>query len=479
MTGSATPTNVRMIENKTFDEIAVGDTASLSRRLTIEDIELFAVMSGDINPAHLDEQYAKASMFQRLIGHGMWGGALISTVLGTELPGPGTVYIGQDLRFRRPVGIDDTITVTVVAREKIAGKGRIIFDCRCTNQAGEDVITGTAEVLAPQEKIRRPRVELPDIQLRRHVWYRQLIRACEGLAPVRMGVVDPRDAEVLAHVGSAAQRGLIMPVLIGPEAQMRDAARAAGVDISSYPIVAVDSAYAVHRAIELARGGELQGILQGSLRLHDFLHHVVSPRSGLHAGRRMSHVFLADLPGHARPLMITDAGVNLHPTLEQKRDIIQNAIDFAHVLGIKQPKVALLSAVEAITSKVSSSIEAVALSRMAQLGQIAGGLVDGPLALDQAVSESAARNMLAPSPVAGKADILVVPDLEAGNFLSRQMAVLVGADAAGIVLGAKVPVIVATRTDNERSRLASCALAVLMVRGGVKQDSASGSLWQP
>lgn len=477
MAGPAASTNVRMIENKTFDEIAVGDTASISRRLTIEDVELFAVMSGDINPAHLDEQYAKASMFHRLIGHGMWGGALISTVLGTELPGPGTIYRAQDLRFRRPVGIDDTITVTVVVREKIAGKGRIIFDCRCTNQAGEEVITGTAEVIAPQEKIRRPRVELPDIQLRRHVWYHQLIRACEGLAPIRMGVVDPRDAEVLAHVGSAAQRGLIVPVLIGPAAQIRDAASAAGVDVSSYPMVAVDSGYAVHRAIEMAREGELQGILQGSLSLHDFLHHVVSPRSGLHAGRRMSHVFLADLPGHSRPLMITDAGVNLHPTLEHKRDIIQNAIDFAHVLGIKQPRVALLSAVEAITSKVSSSMEAVALSRMAQLGQITGGLVDGPLALDQAVSESAARNMLAPSPVAGKADILVVPDLEAGNLLSRQLAVLVGADAAGIVLGARVPVILATRTDNERSRLASCALAVLMFRGGVRQDAAPRPLW--
>lgn len=457
---------VRIIENKTFDEIAVGDTASLSRRLTLEDIELFAVMSGDINPAHLDEQYARTSMFHRLIGHGMRGGALISTVLGTELPGPGTIYLVQDLKFRRPVGIGDTITVTVVVREKIADKGRIVFDCRCTNQAGEDVITGRAEVIAPKEKIKRPRVELPEIQLRRHVWYQQLIHACEGLEPIRIGVIDPQDAKVLAHVSSAARRRLILPVLIGSEAAIGGAARSAGIDIASYPIVAADSAYALHRGIEMARAGELQGIMQGSLRLHDFLHQIVSPRSGLHVGRRMSHVFLADLPGHSRPLMITDAGVNLHPTLEHKRDIIQNAIDFAHVLGIKQPKVAVLSAVEAITSKVSSSVEAVALCRMAERGQITGGLVDGPLALDQAVSETAARMLGSSSSVAGKADILVVPDLEAGNLLSRQMAVLVGADAAGIVLGASVPVILATRTDNERSRLASCALAMLMVRGG-------------
>src|SRR5579883_2163803 len=239
--------SARIIENKTFDEIAVGETASLSRRLTLEDIELFAVMSGDINPAHLDEQYARTSMFQRLIGHGMWGGALISTVLGTELPGPGTIYLVQDLKFRRPVGIGDTITVTVAVREKIAGKGRIVFDCRCTNQAGEDVITGMAEVIAPQEKIKRPRVKLPEIQLHRHVWYQQLIRACEGLEPIRMAVIDPRDAEVLAHVDGAARRGLIRPVLIGAEAEIRQLAGAAGIDIMSYPIIAADSAYAVHR----------------------------------------------------------------------------------------------------------------------------------------------------------------------------------------------------------------------------------------
>jgi phosphate acetyltransferase len=191
---------------------------------------------------------------------------------------------------------------------------------------------------------------------------------------------------------------------------------------------------------------------------------VVSPRSGLHTGRRMSHVFLADLPGHPRPLMITDAGVNLRPTLEHKRDIIQNAIDFAHSLGIKQPKVAVLSAVETITSQVASSVEAVALSKMAERGQITGALVDGPLALDQAINEEAAKGMPFPSEVAGKADILVVPDLEAGNLLARQLSVLVGADAAGIVLGARVPVILATRTDNERTRLASFALAVLAFR---------------
>jgi phosphotransacetylase/acyl dehydratase len=466
-TASATAT-AATIENRTFAEIAVGDQASVTRQLTIEDIELFAVMSGDINPAHLDEQYAKASMFHRLIGHGMWGAALISTVLGTRLPGPGTIYLAQDLRFRRPVGVGDTITATVTAREKIEAKGRIVFDCRCTNQAGEDVITGTAEVVAPQEKIKRPRVVLPDIQLSRHIWYQQLIRACEGKGPIRMGVVDPREAAPLHDVLAATSRGLIVPVLIGGEREIRAVAASAGIDLAGIAIVPADEGYAVQRAAEMAQRHELDAIMQGSVHLQDFLHEIVSRRSGLHAGRRMSHVFLADLPGHERPLMITDAGVNLHPTLEHKRDIVQNAIDFAHVLGIAEPKVAILSAVEEITSRVASSMEAVALCRMAERGQITGGLVDGPLALDQAVSESAASNMPAPSPVAGKADILVVPDLEAGNFLSRQLAVLVGADAAGIVLGARVPILLATRTDNERTRLASCALAVLAVRGGAR-----------
>jgi phosphotransacetylase/acyl dehydratase len=457
-------TDSATIENKVFDEISVGDKASLSRTLTIDDIELFAVMSGDINPAHLDEEYAKASMFHRLIGHGMWGASLISTVLGTRLPGPGTIYLAQDLRFRRPVGIGDTITVTLTVHEKFADKGRVIFDCRCVNQGGQEVITGQAEVIAPQEKIRRKRIELPDIHLARHVWYQQLIRACEGLEPVRMGIVHPSEPEPLAHALGAAQRGLIVPVLIGPEAEIRQTAQAAGIDISPYELVATDENYASIRSVEMARRGEIDAIMQGSLRLQQFLHEVVSPRSGLHTGRRMSHVFLADLPGHPRPLMITDAGVNLRPTLEHKRDIIQNAIDFAHALGIRLPKVAVLSAVETITSQVASSVEAVALCKMAERGQITGGLVDGPLALDQAISEAAAKGMSFPSEVAGKADILVVPDLEAGNLLARQLSVLVGADAAGIVLGARVPVILATRTDNERTRLASCALAVLAFR---------------
>src|SRR5690349_2725539 len=198
------------IENRTFDELQIGDTASIARTLSNQDIELFAVMSGDVNPAHVDPEFAKSDMFHKVIAHGMWGGALVSTVLGTELPGPGTIYLGQDLRFRHPVAVGDTITVTVTAREKRPER-RVIFDCRCTNQSGQEVITGTAEVIAPAEKIRRPRVELPDVQVHRHDRYQQLIAACGPIEPISTAVVHPCDAESLKGAVEAAVEKLIQP----------------------------------------------------------------------------------------------------------------------------------------------------------------------------------------------------------------------------------------------------------------------------
>src|SRR5208282_3351523 len=219
------------IENKTFDEIAIGDSASLVRTLSKDDIALFAVMSGDVNPAHLDVQYAEASMFHRIIGHGMWGGALVSAVLGTRLPGPGTIYLEQDLRFRKPVGLGDTITVTVTAKEKRPDKHVVIFDCRCTNQNGDEVITGTAVTMAPIEKIRRPRVPLPEIQLRRHDRYQELITLCRELEPIRTAVVHPCDAPSLEGAVRAAEAHLIIPILVGPEAKIRSVASSGNFDI--------------------------------------------------------------------------------------------------------------------------------------------------------------------------------------------------------------------------------------------------------
>jgi len=454
-----------LIENRTFDQISVGDSASLTRTLSRDDIALFAVMSGDVNPAHLDQRYAEGSMFHRIIAHGMWGGALVSAVLGTRLPGPGTIYLGQDLRFRRPVGLGDAVTVTVTAKEKQPEKHIVIFDCRCVNQRGEEVITGTAVTIAPTERISAPRVELPEVQLRRHDRYQELIDRCAGLEPIPTAVVHPCDEVSLEGAVRAAQAHLIKPVLIGPEAKIRSLAASERIDISPFEIVGTeDSQAAAATAVALARAGKVAAIMKGSLHTDELMREVCASQTGLKTARRISHAFVMDVPTYAEPLIITDAAINIAPTLDDKRDICQNAIELAQILGFKTPKVAVLSAVETVTAKIASTLEAAALCKMADRGQITGGLVDGPLAFDNAVSEQAAREKHIISPVAGKANILLVPDLEAGNMLAKQLTYMANADAAGIVLGARIPIILTSRADNVRTRLASAAVAVLLAQ---------------
>ena len=452
-----------MIENRIFDEIAVGDSAALSRTLSHSDIELFAVVSGDVNPAHLDPEFAATDMFHRIIAHGMWGGALVSAVLGTLLPGPGTIYLGQDFRFRRPVGIGDTITATVTAKEKRAEKGIVLFDCLCTNQKGETVITGTAEVIAPTEKVRWRRAELPELRLNEHLRYHQLIARCAGLKPVTTAIVHPCDAPSLAGAIEAAAAGLILPILVGPEAKIRAVAASAGIDIAQYRIVATPHSHAAAaEAVALARSGEVEALMKGSLHTDELMHEVTAAETGLRTERRISHVYLFDVPTYPRPLLITDAAINILPSLADKRDICQNAIDLAHVIGIPLPKVAILSAVEMVTDKLQSTLDAAALCKMAERGQITGGVLDGPLAFDNAVSLQAARTKGIVSAVAGQADILLVPNLEAGNMLAKQLTFFDGADGAGIVLGARLPIILTSRADSARTRIASCAIAALV-----------------
>jgi phosphotransacetylase/acyl dehydratase len=457
--------NDSTIENRTFDEIAIGESASAVRTLTQEDIELFAVVSGDVNPAHLDPAYAETDLFHRIIAHGMWGGALISAVLGTQLPGPGTIYISQDLHFHHPIGIGDTITTRIVAREKQSDKHLVVFDCHCTNQSGSEVITGTAEVQAPLEKVRRNRTELPDVRLMRHQRFRDLMAHAAGRPAVPMAVVHPCDALSLGAAIEVAQLGLVIPILVGPAAKIQAAAAAARFDISRYRLVdAPHSHAAAARAVALVRAGEAVLLMKGSLHTDELMHEVVAPETGLRTERRLSHVYVLDVPTYPRPLLITDAAINIAPTLEIKRDIVQNAIDLAHVMGVKEPRVAILAAVEVVNPEMRSTVDAAALCKMADRGQITGAVVDGPLAFDNAVSPKAARDKGIVSPVAGLADILVVPDLEAGNMLAKQLAFLAGADAAGVVVGARVPIILTSRADSERTRIASCAVAVLMAQ---------------
>ncbi len=449
--------------NRTFDEIGVGEEASLSRRFEQQDLDLFALITGDVNPVITDRAFASTDALHQVAAHGLLGGGLIAAVLGTKLPGPGTVYLDQKLEFLKPVGLGDTITATVTVKEKFPENADIILNCRCVNQKGDMVVRGTARVRALRESVSVDRYELPDVRLNRHNRFHNLLARASGAPPLPTAIAHPCDASSIAAAVDGAIAGLIVPIFVGPEGRIRAAAKAADVDIAGYRLVnTLHSEASAETAVALVKQGEASLLMKGSLHTDELLHAVLAPEKGLSSGRRLSHVYLFDVPGYPRPLLVTDAAVNIAPTLEEKRDIIQNAIDLAHVMGIAEPRVAVLSAVETVNPKILSTVDAAALSKMAQRGQIRGGLVDGPLALDNAISPSAASEKGIVSPVAGQADILLVPDLEAGNMLAKQLSFLSGADAAGIVLGAKVPIILTSRADSERTRLASCAVAVLL-----------------
>jgi phosphotransacetylase len=267
----------------------------------------------------------------------------------------------------------------------------------------------------------------------------------------------------------AAEKGIIQPVLVGPEDRIRSIARAEGIDISRYRIVPVPHSHAAAaKAVELARTGEVDALMKGSLHTDELMGAVVKSETGLRTGRRISHAFIMDVPAYPRPILITDAAINIFPNLEDKAGIVQNAIDLAHVLGVERPKVAILSAVETINPKLSSTLDAAALCKMADRGQITGAILDGPLAFDNAVSLAAAQTKGISSPVAGQADILLVPDLEAGNMLAKQLSYLAGAESAGIVLGTRVPIVLTSRADSVRTRLASTAVMALVASAAGK-----------
>ena len=291
----------------------------------------------------------------------------------------------------------------------------------------------------------------------------RLIDAANDTPPAPTAVVHPCDAGSLGGAIAARDAGLIIPILVGPAARIAAAAREAGIDLAGIEIVDVPHSHAAAaRAVALVREGRAEMLMKGSLHTDELISAVIDGTTGLRTGRRMSHVFMMDVPGHEETLFITDAAINITPDLETKRDIIQNAIDLCHALGNPEPRVAVLSAVETVTPKIPSTIDAAALCKMAERGQITGGLIDGPLAFDNAIDPEAARIKGITSPVAGRAQVLVVPDLEAGNMLAKNLSFLSRADAAGIVLGARVPIILTSRADSVRTRLASAAVGAIL-----------------
>ena len=298
-----------------------------------------------------------------------------------------------------------------------------------------------------------------------HHAYEQLIAAVTALPAAPTAVAHPCSEGALRGAVEAAELGIIAPILVGPRAKIAAVAAAAGLDITAFPLVdAAHSHDAADKAVALVREGRAETLMKGSLHTDELLGAVVNRETGLRTERRISHCFLLDVPGHEKVLIITDAAINIAPSLEEKVDIVQNAIDLAQAMGLAEPKVAILSAMETVNPRLASTVEAAALCKMAERGQITGGLLEGPLALDNAISVEAARIKGIGGPVAGQADILVVPDLEAGNMLAKSLGYLAGADSAGIVMGARVPITLTSRADSVRSRLASCAVAALVAQ---------------
>jgi phosphate acetyltransferase len=345
----------------------------------------------------------------------------------------------------------------------------VVFDCS-VSRGDENLVVGTVTVEAPTKRISYSDVATPEMVLRRNDAFAKLLRRCEGLPPVRCAVVHPCDRDSLLGALEAAKRGLIIPVLVGPEAKIRAAADAQGADLAGITIVPTEHSHeAAARAVRLAREGKVDALMKGSLHTDEMLAAIVPSTTGLRTARRISHVFILDVPAYPRPLLVTDAAINIQPTLRDKVDIVQNAIDLAQVLGIEQPRVAILSAVETVNPEIPSTLDAAALCKMADRGQITGGLLDGPLAFDNAISLEAANTKKIVSEVAGRADILLVPDLESGNMLAKQLQYLAGADSAGIVLGARVPIVLTSRADSVRTRLASTAILALVANARRKQ----------
>ena len=448
------------IRNKTWAELNVGDAASIERRCSPEDLLLFAHVSGNVNPLTLPAADNR-ERDSRQIAPSMWVGSLISAVLGNVLPGAGTLYRAQGLRFPRRVHVGDRLKVTVVCREK-REEPVALFDTRVENEYGHTVCEGTAEVDAPATSQLTEARDLPALIVDSVDHFAPLIVLAAQLPPLKTAVVCPEDRNSLGGALLSAQHGLIEPILVGDPGRIQAAAKELGADISAHTLIAVSDPHAAAaHAVAMVNEGLAHAVMKGAIHSDALLAQVVKKDRGLRTHVRISHVFAMDVPALDELLFISDAAINIAPDLMTKVDIVQNAVNLAHACGIREPKVGILSAVETINPNIPSTLDAAVLSKMADRGQIHGAVVDGPLAMDNAMDVEAARTKGIASLVAGHANVLIVPNLEAGNILVKELSFVARAEAAGLVLGAKAPVILTSRADNDRARLASCALAQL------------------
>jgi phosphotransacetylase len=445
--------------NLTYDEISIGSTVTFPHRLTRMEVDALAFVSGETDGFQV-ETGDGASREQ--VAEAVAGEALISALLKRRLPGPGTTIVAQELVFSGQLSAGDAVRGTVIAREKHDQGKLIVFECLLT--CGEEtVVKGRVTVAAPTSRIKYDDIATPEVILRRNDAFRRILRRCYALPAISCAIAHPCDRDSLLGPIEAAKKGLITPVLVGPKFKIHAVADAEQVDISPYPIVSTNHSHeSAQKAVAMARAGEVESLMKGSLHTDELMSAVVPSATGLRTARRISHVFVLDVPAYSRLLLVTDAAINISPGAKEKMDIAQNAIDLATVLGIDTPRLAILAAVETVNPEMQSTVDAAMLCKMADRGQITGAVLDGPLAFDNAISQEAAEVKKIVSPVAGKADILLVPNLEAGNILAKQLQYLAGAESAGIVLGTSVPIVLTSRADTVRTRLVSTGVMKLI-----------------
>jgi phosphate acetyltransferase len=432
------------IENKTFDELKPGDTVSVQRILQAGDVRAWAAAFGDVGA---------------LSGAADWDGvagiatAVLISLVGSALPGPGSSVCSMTVQFKRAPPIGEPLTARLVVREKRAGERIVVLDGQWTDAAGQPIATSVLEVVAPAKRIKR---EMAEHRLD------GLLDRCRGLKPMLTGVVHPCSTDALAGAVEAADAKLIVPVLFGPEAELRRIAASAKIDLSGCRIVATETAEdSAAKAAAVAGAGEVKALMKGSLHTDVLLHAAMQKEAKLRTGRLLSHCALVSVPTYARRVVVTDVALNISPDTDQKRDICQNAIGFARALGIDMPKVAVLAAVETVRTKMPATLDGAILAKMADRRQIVGGIVDGPLDLDAAVDAVAAKTKHIVSPVAGAADVLLVPNIEAGNMIYKNLAFMADAQTAGLVVGARVPIVLISRADTAAARRFSAAAAAL------------------
>lgn len=435
---------MQTIVSKTFDEIRPGDSASVQRTLQPGDFRAWSTAFGDAGALGegADNQGSAGIVT-----------AILAGLAASALPGPGSSVRSASVQVKRALPVDSALTAQLKVSAKRASEQLVLLDGLCTDAAGNVVASALLEVRPPATAVRRAVAEhrLED-----------LLERCRGLKPLLTGVVHPCSADALAGAVEAAAAGLIEPVLFAPEAELHQIAAAAKLDLSGCRIVATDGPEdSALKAAMAAGAGEVRGLMKGSLHTDTLLHAVVQKETKLRTGRLLSHCAVISVPIYARRLVLTDVALNIAPDTDQKRDICQNAIGFARALGIDTPKVAILAAVETVRTRMPATLDGAILAKMADRRQIVGGVVDGPLDLDAAVDANAARIKHIASPVAGAADVLVAPNIEAGNMIYKNLVFMADANTAGVVVGARVPIVLTSRADTAAARRFSAAAALL------------------